>query len=265
MNRRTMWLVGVAVAVLVIILVLVGLVLATRGSGSGTADNPGGGDVGGGAAPANAQADKQTATQLPVQLAKLPPPEQPFHGCPGTGDGGDPVLNTLKNRTDTGNWTPVAFDALEKLAWPHAAERTKYDSWSKDVRAQIDKYNGIPVQIEGYLFAAHKQGPESNNCHAAGLTDFHIWLTAGPKEDRTASIVVEMTPRMLEQHPKWTVDVLNQIAHNNERVRVSGWTMFDPEHPDQVTKTRGTIWEIHPVMQLEVMRDGRWQSLDDLK
>ena len=43
---------------------------------------------------------------------------------------------------------------------------------------------------------------------------------------------------------------------------VSGWLMLDPEHPDQVGKTRGTIWEIHPVMRMEVEQQGRWVPLD---
>jgi len=239
--------------------------VALAGRTSGGESDEGNGDTGGKPAPASAQAGKATTTGLPVSLAKTPGPEQPFHSCPPIGDGGDPVLNTLKNRTDTADWQPVAFEALEKLAWPQAAERTHYDSWPKDVRAQIDKYNGIPVAIEGYLFAAHKQGSESNNCHATGLTDYHIWLTAGPGQDRSASIVVEATPRLLENHPKWTVATLSAIAHDHERVRISGWTMFDPEHPDQVTKTRGTIWEIHPIMKIEVQRNGAWQNLDDLK
>src|SRR5206468_439741 len=141
-----------------------------------------------------------------------------------------------------------------KLAWPKQAERSRYSSWPREVRAQIDRDNGIPVSIEGYLFNAQAQGAESNNCHAVPPnTDYHIWLTAGPGQDRTQSIVVEVTPRVRESHPKWTVAALRAIAHNNERVRISGWTMFDPEHPDQVTKTRGTIWEIHPVMKIEVM------------
>ena len=38
---------------------------------------------------------------------------------------------------------------------------------------------------------------------------------------------------------------------------------LDPEHPDQVDNTRGTIWEIHPIMQIEVQQQGRWVALDD--
>jgi hypothetical protein len=43
-------------------------------------------------------------------------------------------------------------------------------------------------------------------------------------------------------------------------VRISGWILLDPEHPDQVGKTRATIWEIHPVMKIEVSTGGMWRE-----
>jgi len=48
-------------------------------------------------------------------------------------------------------------------------------------------------------------------------------------------------------------------------VRVSGWLLLDQEHPDQVGRTRGTIWEVHPIMRFEVQRGGRWVALDDAR
>ena len=34
--------------------------------------------------------------------------------------------------------------------------------------------------------------------------------------------------------------------------------MYDFEHPPQVGKTRGTLSETHPVMKIEVLKDGQW-------
>jgi len=34
--------------------------------------------------------------------------------------------------------------------------------------------------------------------------------------------------------------------------------MFDPEHPDQIKKTRATLWEVHPVLKIEVFQNGQW-------
>ena len=58
---------------------------------------------------------------------------------------------------------------------------------------------------------------------------------------------------------------MGQIVKKKQRVRISGWMMLDPEHPDQVGKTRGSIWEIHPIMKIEVNQNGSWVDLDSLR
>ena len=54
------------------------------------------------------------------------------------------------------------------------------------------------------------------------------------------------------------------LLDNHVQVRISGWLFFDPEHPDQLGVTRATLWEIHPVMQIDVNQNGRWIPLDQL-
>jgi hypothetical protein len=44
---------------------------------------------------------------------------------------------------------------------------------------------------------------------------------------------------------------------------VSGWLLLDTDHPEGVGKSRGTLWELHPVMQIAVSKDGQWIGLDD--
>ena len=40
-----------------------------------------------------------------------------------------------------------------------------------------------------------------------------------------------------------------------------GWLLLDQEHPEQLlasgnrNKVRGTLWELHPVVEIEVMQD----------
>ena len=57
-------------------------------------------------------------------------------------------------------------------------------------------------------------------------------------------------------NPSWTKANLNKIR--GQKVRITGWLMYDFEHPPQVGKTRGTLWEVHPVMKIEVLQDGQW-------
>ena len=209
------------------------------------------------------------ATGVPGALPDVPnkpkPVEISYQGCPGEGDGGDPVLNRLKNRVDEGTYLPVQFDAVVTLKWPPDTERKRHDSWSARDQADVGRFEGIPLAVEGYLEGAKEEGPESPNCHGADLEqhDFHIWLTRTAGEDRTKSIVVETTPRVRPKHPGWRVDVLQRVAQQRARVRVSGWLMYDPEHPEQLNQTRGTLWEVHPITQIEVQQQGRWVTLDD--
>ncbi|HEX9030180.1 MAG TPA: hypothetical protein VF823_13460 [Anaerolineales bacterium] len=203
---------------------------------------------------------------LPDLKTKPTPKEITFQGCPPEGDGGDPVLNRNKNRVDEASYYPVTFDAMIQLTWPKATERRDHNNWSAADAAAIAKYEGIPVEVEGYLAGVKQSGPESCNCHGADpqFEDWHIWLTKTAGEDRTHSIVVETTPRVRANHPAWTLPAVEQLVKDQTHVRISGWTMFDPEHPDQIDKTRGTIWEIHPIMKIEVEKNGKWVSLDDL-
>jgi hypothetical protein len=202
---------------------------------------------------------------LPV-LAEKPQPRQiTFQGCPPEGDGGDPELNRLKNRVDEGDYQPVSFESIADLPWPKSIERRDHDNWSAGVREEVARHEGTPVAVEGFVAGAKESGPESCNCHGADreLRDWHVWLAPSPGDDRTRSIVVETTPRVRVNHPGWTLKKLKAITRAGERVRISGWLMLDPEHPEQLGKTRGTLWEIHPVMRIEVREGGRWVSLDE--
>src|SRR5713226_908129 len=83
-----------------------------------------------------------------------------FNGCPAKGDGGDPQLNTLKNRMDTTTWVPIPFSQLEQLPWPKAIERKDMNTWSQADYNTVALNNGRPVSITGYLANARREGPE---------------------------------------------------------------------------------------------------------
>ena len=220
--------------------------------------------------PPTAEVGGSVVAQSPGGLPDMPEKPEPqvgtYRGCPPEGDGGDPALNYLKNRVDEGNYIPVEFSALIALPWSPEIERRDRDKWSPGDAAEIARYEGIPVAVEGYLFGGKESGPESTNCHGAenDYVDWHVWLSENPGEDRIRSIVIEPTPRVrVPKHPNWALKQIKALAREQLRVRISGWLFFDPEHPDQVGKTRGTIWEIHPVMNIEIEQGGQWVPLDD--
>jgi hypothetical protein len=217
-------------------------------------------------------------TMLVPPLAPAPPPvldhvpnlpvkQQPtqitFDGCPPNGDGGDRALNRLKNRVDTGDYVAVSFQALMDLEWAVAIERHNRSTWSAADKADIKKFEGVPITVEGFLAKVKEEGPESCNCHGAQRKnhDFHMWLTESADDDRDSSVVVETTPRVRRQHPSWTLGKLQSISNGHEPVRISGWLMFDQEHPEQYAVTRATLWEIHPITKIEIKQGGDWVEL----
>lgn len=201
--------------------------------------------------------------ELAAYTSKPKPVTDYFEGCPPSGDGGDPVLNTLKNRIDEGVWASTTISALLALEWPDGVENQPRSRWSVSEREAIARYEGAPVQVEGYLLQAKKMSPESCNCHSVEHVDYHIWIADDPNKSRAESIVIEVAPRVQVHHSAWTIGRMGQLARSRGRVRISGWLMMDPEHPDQIGKTRGSIWEIHPVMQIETRTLTGWEPLDD--
>lgn len=189
-----------------------------------------------------------------------------FHGCPPDGDGGDRSLNRLKNRVAPAALSDMWFDSLLALPIPEDADGSYRSRWPKRVVATVAAVERRAVRVEAFVARATLSGPESTNCHGddAGDRDFHIWLTAAPTSDRTRSVIVEMTPRSRALHSGWDLPHLRAVSKRRDRVRVGGWLLLDQEHPDQIGRTRGTIWEIHPVTTFEVLRGGRWIPLDDV-
>src|SRR5205085_3899729 len=133
---------------------------------------------------------------LQTLIPNLPRPQHQavtYEGCPAEGDGGDRDENRLKNRTDEATWQSATIGAVLALTWPQSIEYQRRNTWSAADRAAIAAYEGLPLQLEGYLVLAREEGPESCNCHSVDEPDFHLWLTDGPDQPRSEAVVVEVT------------------------------------------------------------------------
>ncbi len=40
--------------------------------------------------------------------------------------------------------------------------------------------------------------------------------------------------------------------------------MLDPEHRNHLNKYRSTLWEVHPILKIEVSQNGHWVDADTL-
>jgi len=122
--------------------------------------------------------------------------------------------------------------------------------------------------IEGYVKAVKAGGKETVNCKVTDPehVDTHIELTAGP-DDTRLPLIIEVTPRLRYlaglQGVDWSTttlkDPVSGIAHH--WVRVTGWMFFDAIHADNSENInpggsknwRQTVWEIHPITNLEIL------------
>jgi hypothetical protein len=190
--------------------------------------------------------------------------------CGPTGSGaGDTATNRRKNREDVpAAYHPARFPALSRLPSPQSAPRNR-GQWTPAQLQVIAPYEGAAVAVIGYIVAIKPQtggSGESTNCHwhAAVEVDWHIALVNQAGQGEASAVVVETTPRVRRRHSGWTVARLSPWLDAPNQVRIGGWLMFDPQHPDHLGKYRQTLWEIHPITRIEVWRDSAWVNLDSL-
>jgi hypothetical protein len=189
---------------------------------------------------------------------------QDFHGCPVEGKGGDQALNRLKNRTEVpASFELIGFEDLADLDVPANVGKKPRAHWSATTLASVAPQEKRAVQVVGYLLKVKLEGREATNCGSDNPDerDFHVWLANSPDDDRSNAVVVEVSPRVRALHKSWSLTNLNRLVRQRSRVRMSGWLMLDQEHPEQIGKTRATLWEIHPILRIEVWSGGQWREL----
>jgi hypothetical protein len=218
--------------------------------------------------------DSGAATSISPDWEKPAPNQTSFTKdgvtCGATGDGGDRETNRLKNRTalPQAGYHDVTFDAIANLGFP-TAPKHRHD-WTDAQLEEIRPFEGVAVRVVGYLVAIKPQGGsgETTNCHmtSAAATDWHVALVKNPGDGEEEAIVIETTPRVRRDHPKWTVGRLNDWLDSPRPVRISGWLMLDPSHRNHIGTFRSSLWEIHPITEIEVFKDEeeRFVDLDEL-
>jgi hypothetical protein len=194
--------------------------------------------------------------------AAVAPQPGDFQGCPEPGQGGDPDLNRLKNRSaQVATTEPMTVAQINALPLPLEALRGKRATWPASTRQEITPLEQKGVMVEAFLIGVKQEGPETTNCRRRDLHDYHIWIVDARDQTRAASVVVEITPRWLAANDGWRLQTFKRLAQQRANVRITGWLMFDPQHPDQIGKTRGGLWEVHPITKIEVFSGGSWIEL----
>jgi hypothetical protein len=187
----------------------------------------------------------------------------------------DPYLNALKNRDvapDSYTHTTVAAVVADT---PDALEEgpIRRDKWKKVKNAQaLVPKEAKGIEVIGYLAGVTPEKEESCNCADPNHKDHHMWLVANPGEKQAKSMVVEISPRLLKDHGDWP-KLASKAHRDGTQVRIRGWRTFDEEHPEQLHNrknhagkilhaTRATLWEIHPILEIDVKQGGKWVPID---
>ncbi len=223
--------------------------------------------------PSNVPQPGVAAGFSPTWDKPVPPPttfDGPDGQCGPTGDGGDTFTNLRKNRTDApASYHEVTWKALQSLPVPPNATAKSLANWTAAELAQIQPFEGVPVSVVGFLIKIKVEdggSGESTNCHFANPdeVDWHVPFAEHPGDGEDTSVVIETTPRVRQSHPKWTPANLAPWVNSQAPVRISGWTLLDPEHRAHLGKFRSTLWEIHPILKIEVFKNGQWVDADNL-
>jgi hypothetical protein len=227
------------------------------------------------------------AQKLPNLRVKPKPKYEEPSFCPKEGSpGSDTEMNMAKNRIDKATrYFPVDFDEVKNLHSADFLAEKDRDKINAEDKKAIQKFEGIPIRLEGFLLLVKdgnkmvggiKEGKESTNCKMDEFehVDYHMWLIKSPTDELKDAIVIEMTPRVKSKHVRWSNEDfletdLNFIANQKIPIRVYGWLffdgehkeqMFDPDNPNKLRVRRATLWEIHPIMKIELKQNGRWRE-----
>jgi hypothetical protein len=201
-----------------------------------------------------------------MAIAQTPPKSRgAFDGCGVQGVGGDPDLNTQKNRS-------VAPEAVSKITVAQMRELPKVprsdgkdrSAWPDSLAAKIESQEKRGVFFIGYVIHAKAEGKESSNCQLAAAKDHdvHVYVGDGTDDDAASSAIVEVTPRWRSTSPTWNASDIQELVTSGAQVRITGFLLYDQEHWDMISKgQRSTLWEIHPITNIEVQTKSGWMEL----
>lgn len=183
------------------------------------------------------------------------------------GTGGDGLLNRQKNRLTrpktVEDLTIQQLISIENDLLLQQGKRRR-EKWYPSAKLYAEQQEARGVRLTGYLLRAKQSGIESANGYIDSLRDYHLWIGDGPFALKNTTVIAEITPRWKVVHPEWKLKMFNKLAKQKAQVRVTGWLLWDQEHASEVSKSRGTQWEIHPVTQFEVWTGGKWVELGQL-
>lgn len=199
--------------------------------------------------------------------------------------------NRAKNRfaADVSGLSVKPFDVAGLLK--HVAD---FDAETKGKRRkdltpeqkrQLEILEAPPISLTAYLVLAYAGPPETTNCSSVDFHDWHLEMFDDPPDhppqpgDPTP-VIAEITPRTQNAIYRNGIRIQELAAffrrpdvtyestgHKAQKVRLTGYLLWDDEHNDNTKDVgatirsiarnryhnpwRATAWEIHPVIKVE--------------
>ena len=201
--------------------------------------------------------------------------------------------NRMKNRWPV-NLSLFNVEALDTAgfqkkvrAYDSRLQCTHRSELTTEQRDELDSYENQIVSLTGWLVLAYAGPPETTNCGSAIFHDWHLEIFENgsdhpPRVVDPTPIICEITPRSERLIYRYGTRIQTLAAffrlqdasyhatgHDAKKVRVTGYLLWDDEHNgnadvgstiQQFSKNgfhhpwRSTAWEIHPVINVEVLR-----------
>lgn len=199
--------------------------------------------------------------------------------------------NRLKNRwlADLGGLAIKPFETASLLKYFADFEIETKGRRRKDLsdaqKRKLEILEAPLVSLTGYLVLAYPGPAESTNCSNVDFHDWHLEildepLDHPPQPGDPTPIICEITPRTqnaifrdgiriqeLAAFFRRTDLTYESTGHKAQKVRLTGYVLWDDEHNDNTKDVgttirsigrnryhnpwRATAWEIHPVIKIE--------------
>ena len=177
--------------------------------------------------------------------------------CPTEGDAKLPqvkALNVLKRRMTTPAPADIDAKVTMKAMLAPGEDANRFDT-------------NEGATISGFVVDVIPGGVESVNCHTHDkkYRDTHIELTLDPLHDAEMKhVIVEVTPQWRKAMAAKGMDWGTSTLHTKLKgrwVKFTGWLFYDEEHTNAAENThpggahnwRATVWEIHPITDIQVL------------
>jgi hypothetical protein len=150
---------------------------------------------------------------------------------------------------------------MKELSTPPAGTPALRADWPASTRAIVTPHEQQGVVFTGYIVSVARESGDPSNCGSAlpANEDIEVFLGDRPGVSESKRIILaEITPRWRAAYPSWRAANLRTVASAGNRVRITGWLIYDEKSWREREGTTATPWEIEPITSIAVLRNGSW-------